>query len=81
MTTAEPFTVAIPDESLARLRRKLEDTRLPDADTLPGADGWELGMDLAWLVDMRAQWLEFDWREVEREINSCAGSLVRGMGG
>jgi hypothetical protein len=42
----KPFTIHIPDENLARLRRKLEDTLLPEEDVVLGA-GWDYGMDLA----------------------------------
>jgi hypothetical protein len=65
----KPFTIHIPDENLARLRRKLEDTLFPEEDVVPGA-GWDYGMDLAWLKDMREEWLRFDWPEAEQEMNS-----------
>jgi hypothetical protein len=72
--TPTPFTIAIPDEDVARLQRMLADARLPAADT-PGGTGWAYGLDLAWAADMRARWLAFDWRAAEREMNKCVSCL------
>lgn len=37
----DPFTVDIPEAEVARLKRKLVDTRLPEQEIVPGAgDGY-----------------------------------------
>lgn len=52
------------------MRRIIAETRLPDSAPLSGAS-WEYGVDLEWLKGMRDAWLnDFDWKSVEKEINS-----------
>jgi len=64
----EPFRVAVPDEDLADLRRRLEATRFPDQ--IPGT-GWELGTELAYAKELVAYWRdEFDWRAAEARLNA-----------
>ena len=64
-----PFQLHIPDEQLARLRRKLEDYELPDEDIIPEA-GWSYGVSLEWVKNLKKFWLEeYDWRKAESEIN------------
>jgi len=48
----------------------LRDTRLPTTPQIPGAT-WDYGVDLDWLKSMRNAWLnEYDWRVVERRMNT-----------
>jgi pimeloyl-ACP methyl ester carboxylesterase len=71
---ARPFVIAIPDEDLADLRRRLGETRWPAA--IPGT-GWEYGTDVAWLQELCAYWREgFDWRAQERVLNAWPQALV-----
>ena len=71
-----PFQVNIPDEEVARMKRILADTRLPDQPPVPGAS-WDYGVDLDWLKGMRDTWLnDFDWKAVEREMNSFSQFTV-----
>lgn len=67
--TAIPFQVAISDSEINRLKRKIEDTRLPEKDIVEGA-GWDYGADLTWVKSMKEAWLAYDWRIAEEEINS-----------
>jgi pimeloyl-ACP methyl ester carboxylesterase len=66
--------VQIPDDVLADLRRRLEQTRWPDE--LPEADG-RYGVtraDVGRLVD---RWLNgYDWRNHERRLNSYGPSAI-----
>ncbi|MGA8060277.1 MAG: epoxide hydrolase, partial [Candidatus Binataceae bacterium] len=64
----EPFTVAIPDETLRDLRERLKRTRFaPDFAN----DGWQYGTNLDYLKHLVEYWIDgYDWRRVEREINS-----------
>lgn len=63
------FKVEFPEEHVARMCRLISDTRLPEGTFAPQA-GWDYGVDLAWLKDMRDSWLnEYDWKEVQRQMN------------
>jgi pimeloyl-ACP methyl ester carboxylesterase len=62
-----PFTYRAPDEALADLQRRLEQTRWPERET---AEGWEQGPPLAELQDLVTYWrTEYDWRHCETELN------------
>jgi microsomal epoxide hydrolase len=64
----EPFTVAVPDATLADLRDRLRRTRWPDQ--LAGT-AWEYGTDLTYLQDLCAYWADgFDWRAAEARLNA-----------
>ena len=62
-----PFTVAIPDEQLEDMRRRIRTTRwAPDF----GNEAWTYGVERGWLEEMARYWSEeFDWREQEAAIN------------
>jgi pimeloyl-ACP methyl ester carboxylesterase len=66
MTTAmeaEPFTIRVPDETLADLRDRLTRTRWPD----------EFDTDLEYLKELSEWWRSgFDWRAREAELNAFA---------
>jgi len=63
-----PFTLDVPPEALADLRRRLERTRWPDE--VQGA-GWDYGTAAGYLRDLVRYWLEaFDWRAQERRLNA-----------
>jgi len=64
---AEPFEIAIPDETLEDLSAHLAQTRW--ADDLANED-WRYGVERGWLENMVRYWREdYDWRAVEAEIN------------
>ena len=64
----EPFTVAIPDETLRDLKERLKRTRFA-ADF--ANDGWQYGTNRDYLKNLVEYWIDgYDWRRVEREINS-----------
>jgi pimeloyl-ACP methyl ester carboxylesterase len=66
-TGIDPFTVAVPDEVLEDLVRRLRQTRWPDQ--LAGTS-WEYGTDVDYLQDLVSYWADgFDWRAVEAHIN------------
>ena len=63
-----PFTIAVPDDDVDDLRRRLAATRWPDQ--IPGS-GWDYGCDLAWLQDLAGHWADgYDWRTAEAELNA-----------
>ncbi|MCU1478838.1 MAG: putative epoxide hydrolase [Subtercola sp.] len=70
----EPFTVAVSDDSLADLNRRLEQTRWPDElhDV-----GWDYGTPNGYLRELVEYWRDsFDWRAAERRLNSFAQKMA-----
>lgn len=66
----QPFTVDVPQAVLDDLRARLARTRWPDE--VPGA-GWAYGTNLAYLLELVEYWqTTFDWRRLERTINTFA---------
>lgn len=64
----EPFTLHVPDEAIADLRRRLAATRFPDQ--APG-EPWAYGSDLGYMRDLVRYWAEsFDWRAQEARLNA-----------
>ena len=53
--TVEPFEVRIGDDEIADLRRRLADTRWPDAETV---EGWAQGVPLAYVRELCAYWAD-----------------------
>ena len=62
-----PFRIDVPDETLVDLRRRLAETRWPDAEPV---DDWSQGVPLAWIQDMCQYWgSAYDWRDRESRLN------------
>ena len=67
MSSASSFKVAVPDETLTLLGRKLADARFPDE--LNDA-GWDHGVPLSDMRRLANKWKDdYDRRAHEREIN------------
>ncbi len=63
----ERFTISVPDETLADLRRRLTNTRWPEPETV---DDWSQGIPLAYVQDVCAYWADgYDWRTREAALN------------
>ena len=63
----EQFEIAIDDEVLEDLRRRLAATRFPDQ--IPGT-AWDYGTELGYLKELVGYWLDkFDWRAQENALN------------
>jgi epoxide hydrolase len=65
--TIRPFTIAIPQQALDDLQRRLANTRYPV--TAPN-DSWDYGTPVAYLKKMVAAWQQFDWRKQEDRMNA-----------
>lgn len=64
---AEPFSIAVPQDVLDDLNRRLEQTRWPDE--APDAD-WNMGTSLEYLKGLVAYWQnDYDWRKHEAALN------------
>jgi pimeloyl-ACP methyl ester carboxylesterase len=62
-----PFAIAISDEVLADLHRRLDTVRWPDAELV---DDWSQGMPLAYTQDLVDYWNHnYDWRSREALLN------------
>ncbi|AXY03558.1 hypothetical protein D1115_22195 [Vibrio alfacsensis] len=62
-----PFKINIPEEDIADLKRRLEQTRF--TDEIDNA-GWDYGTNLGYLKQLVQYWLtEFDWRTEENALN------------
>jgi pimeloyl-ACP methyl ester carboxylesterase len=63
-----PFSIHVPDEELADLRRRLAATRWPDKETVPDASQ---GAQLANLQELVRYWgTDYDWRKAEAKLNA-----------
>lgn len=62
-----PFNVAISDQQLEDLRRRLAHTRWPESETV---DDWSQGVPLHKLQSLCDYWLHhYDWRSFEAQFN------------
>ena len=67
MTDVRPFRIAVPDDDLADLRRRLAATRWPEAECV---DDWSQGMPLSYTRELAAYWADgYDWRAREAALN------------
>lgn len=63
-----PFRIAIPQDELDDLRRRIIAARWPDQETVPDRSQ---GNQLATLQDIVRHWgTDYDWRKVERRLNA-----------
>lgn len=68
MTDIRPFTLAIAQEQIDDLHRRLDATRWPEKETV---DDWSQGTPLAVLRDLASYWRGgYDWRRCEAQLNA-----------
>lgn len=73
----EPFKVDIPREEVDRLKRKLQDTRLPPKEIVPNA-GDKYGPTYEWGANLYKAWInDFDWYSTQDQINSAPHYTTR----
>lgn len=68
--SVQPFTIAVPADTIKDLHARLAATRWPDviADA-----GWDYGTNLAYLQELLAYWHDsFDWSAQEAALNTLA---------
>jgi pimeloyl-ACP methyl ester carboxylesterase len=66
--TPEPFKIAISDERLDDMRRRLKTTSWPGDF---GNEDWSYGVEEGWLRDMVKYWAnDYDWRKEEARMNA-----------
>jgi len=64
-TEITPFSIAIPDAEIADLKERLTMTRWPAETT----SDWSHGQPVGFIRELAGQWLKFDWRKAEAELN------------
>jgi len=63
-----PFLIDVPEAELDDLRRRLRQTRWPEAEPVPD---WSQGVPLAYLRDLCGYWAaDYDWRATEARLNA-----------
>jgi pimeloyl-ACP methyl ester carboxylesterase len=68
MTDIRPFAIAVPQEQLDDLHRRLDMTRWPEKETV---DDWSQGTPLAALRALAGYWRDgYDWRACEARLNA-----------
>jgi len=73
MTNIHPFRLAVPQEQLDDLNRRLDTTRWAERETV---DDWSQGTPLAVLRDLVGYWRsEYDWRRCEAQLNALGQSI------
>jgi pimeloyl-ACP methyl ester carboxylesterase len=66
-TEPSRYRIAVPDEVLSRITRRVEHVHIPKTSQ---GSGWKYGLDAAWLAELVDYWRSgFDWRKVETELN------------
>src|SRR3984885_9780744 len=67
-STIRPFHVNFPEAELTDLRRRVNATRWPEAETVTDDSQ---GVRLALIQDLARYWgSDYDWRPVERKLNA-----------
>ena len=67
LTACRPFEVAVSDETLADIRRRVQDFPWHE---MPEDGGWDYGTNLTYMKELCAYWLDgFDWRKQEAALN------------
>ena len=67
LSTCRPFKVEVSDETLADIRRRVQNFPWHE---MPDDGGWDYGTNLSYMKELCAYWVdEFDWRKQEAAIN------------
>lgn len=77
----EPYRVAIPEQELELLRRRLGDTRW--SPRLAGSEDWQRGVPVDYLRGLADYWRDgFDWRAQEARLNGFPQftTVIDGLG-
>lgn len=64
--TIKPFTVAVAQEDIDGLKRRLSETRWPQSLE---SDDWSRGVPRGYLKKLADKWARYDWRETEAKLN------------
>ncbi|MGE3689928.1 MAG: epoxide hydrolase family protein [Novosphingobium sp.] len=74
MTEIRPFTLAVPQDQIDDLYRRIDSARWPEKECV---DDWSQGVPLAALQELVAYWREhYDWRRCEARLNGFGQFLT-----
>src|ERR1043165_2492354 len=68
VSNMKPFSIEIPQSDLDDLHARLDATRWPRE--IPGGEGWDHGVPLAYLKELADHWRTMDWRAMEARLNA-----------
>jgi pimeloyl-ACP methyl ester carboxylesterase len=72
--TVHPFQVGFPEAELSELRRRVNETRWPERETVTDDSQ---GVPLALMQDIARYWgTEYDWRRCEKNLNSLPNFIT-----
>lgn len=74
-----PFRIAIPEQELVSLKRRIAETRWPERETVRDRSQ---GVQLAKLTELVKYWeTKYDWRKVEAKLNALPqfSTTIRGL--
>jgi pimeloyl-ACP methyl ester carboxylesterase len=79
MSEARPFRIAVPEERIAAIRRRVGEFAWDDVPLLvEGGDAWSAGASLSCMREICDYWVkEFDWRGQEAAINRFPQAMAR----
>ena len=64
---AAPFSIAVADDAIDDLRRRLDQTRWPEPETV---EDWTQGVPLGYVQEVCRHWAsDYDWRAAEATLN------------
>ncbi|KAL4811131.1 Alpha/Beta hydrolase protein [Aspergillus unguis] len=73
----QQFKINIPPQEVDRLQRKLNDTRLPPREIVPGA-GTNYGPSYTWAKDLLEEWkTNFEWTTIQSKLNKYPHYLTK----
>jgi pimeloyl-ACP methyl ester carboxylesterase len=78
MTKIDEFKIDIPRDDIDDLKRRLQSTRFPDAET---PDDWSQGIPLSYMKEVNEYWLnEYDWQNRQSLLNQWPGYITNIQG-
>ncbi|WP_114429928.1 epoxide hydrolase [Phyllobacterium bourgognense] len=74
-TSIKSFTIHVPEEELTQLKRRIQETRWPDPETVTDQSQ---GIQLAKLKPLVEYWgSDYDWRKIEARVNTLPQFTTR----
>jgi len=74
-TAVQPFTISVPDEALADLRKRIAATRLPDKELVEDPSQ---GVQLATIQKVMEYWgTDYNWRNFEAKLNALPQFMMQ----
>lgn len=76
MASIQPYTIAVPESKIKRLKEKLAVFDLPDE--VPDVEPWTRGPPLADIKRLAEYWsAAYDWRKAEAKLNELPNFMTK----